>query len=130
MKITKSGVAYASILLFGTASALAGEQYSAPSETQVGALIRVAASAAHARQAARYGYASLATAERSITIDNQTRHINVVRMETIAIRVGEKTVTWTFDTLGTSSFPLSEIIPGTEQVTVYVDENPMYRGGQ
>ena len=130
MNSTVFSVACASVLLFGTANALAGEQYSEPSGTQVGVLIEVAASAAQERQLARYGYTSLAKAERSITIDGQTRHINVVRMETIAIRVGEKTVTWTFDTLGTASFPLSKIIPGTDQVTVYVDENPMYRGGR
>ena len=52
----------------------------------------------------------------------------MTRLETIRINVGGKSVTWMFDTLGTASFPLANIIPGAGDVTVYVTENPAYRG--
>lgn len=54
--------------------------------------------------------------------------MNVTRLETVKINVGGKTVTWTFDTLGSAPFPLARIIPGAEGATVYVAENPAYQG--
>lgn len=50
-----------------------------------------------------------------------------MRLETIQINAGGKSVTWKFDTLGTASFPLSKAIPGFDNVTVYVAENPSYQ---
>lgn len=82
-----------------------------------------------ANQLAPYGYATSSAAARVVTIDSGTKYLNVTRLETIRINVGGKSVTWTFDTLGTASFPLAKVIPGTEGVTVYVTENPAYIGG-
>lgn len=56
------------------------------------------------------------------------KYLNVTRMETVQINVAGKSVTWTFDTLGTPNFPLSKIIPGVEGITVYVSENPNLLG--
>uniref|UniRef100_Q47DR1 CzcE family metal-binding protein n=1 Tax=Dechloromonas aromatica (strain RCB) TaxID=159087 RepID=Q47DR1_DECAR len=79
-------------------------------------------------QLAPYGYAASGTAAREVIIDSGTKYLNVTRLETIRINVGGKSVTWMFDTLGTASFPLANIIPGAGDVTVYVTENPAYRG--
>ena len=68
-------------------------------------------------------------AARVVSIDAGTKYLNVTRLETVQIKVGGKSVTWMFDTLGTASFPLSKVIPGTDGVTVYVAENPAYIGG-
>jgi len=51
-----------------------------------------------------------------------------VQLETVAIRIGDKAVNWTFDAFPRHNFPLSEIIPGADGVTVYVAESPLYRG--
>ncbi|WP_422614272.1 CzcE family metal-binding protein [Aromatoleum evansii] len=81
------------------------------------------------RQLAPYGYAAPGgAAGRLIVVDKDTRYLNVVQLETVAIRVGDKTVNWTFDAFPMRSFPLSKIIPGAEGVTVYVAESPLYRG--
>ncbi|SBT10423.1 conserved exported hypothetical protein [Candidatus Propionivibrio aalborgensis] len=82
-----------------------------------------------ANQLAPYGYATSGTAARVVNIDGGTKHLNVTRLESVRIIVGGKSVTWMFDTLGTSSFPLSKVIPGADGVTVYVTENPSYSGG-
>lgn len=79
------------------------------------------------RALAPYGYASLGTADRTIVIDKNTRSINVTRLETVAIQTGSKSTLWTFDTLGTNSFPLSAVLPEADGVMVYVEESPLYR---
>lgn len=60
---------------------------------------------------------------------DETKYLNVTRLETVEIKVGDKSVTWFFDTLGLQVFPLSKIIPGAENIMVYVAENPAYQGG-
>ena len=80
-------------------------------------------------QLAPYGYATSSAAARVVTIDSSTKYLNVTRLETIRIDVGSKSFAWTFDTLGTASFPLAKIISGTDGVTVYITENPVYTGG-
>ena len=82
-----------------------------------------------ANQQAAFGYAATKSADREITVDSGTKHVNVTRLETVKINVGGKTVVWTFDTLGTAAFPLSKIMPGADGITVYVAENPSYQGG-
>ena len=62
-------------------------------------------------------------------VNADTRYINVTRLETVALKVGDKTVNWTFDTLGTNSFPLSKVVQGADKVTVYLEESPLYRNG-
>lgn len=80
------------------------------------------------RQLAPYGYETSAVPERTIVIDRDTRHVNVVQLEAVAIRVGDKAVNWTFDAYPRRSFPLSRIVPDIDGVTVHVEESPMYRG--
>ncbi len=82
-----------------------------------------------ANQLAPYGYATSNAAARVVNIDSSTKYLNVTRLESVRINVGGKSVIWMFDTLGTASFPLAKVIPGTDGVTVYVTENPAYTGG-
>ena len=79
-------------------------------------------------QLARYGYASSARPDRVVNLDDGSKYLNVTQPETVQITFGGKSVTWTFDTLGTGSFPLSMVIPGAQGIMVYVAENPLYRG--
>lgn len=73
-----------------------------------------------------FGYPTTGSANRAVSVDQKTRYLNVTRLETVTINAGGKSVTWTFDTLDTRSFPLSKIIAGFENVTVYVSESPQY----
>lgn len=83
----------------------------------------VAAGEPSANAKAPLGYTANATPNRVINLDKGTKYLNVTRMETVRINVAGKSVTWTFDTMGTPNFPLSKIIPGAEGVTVYVSED-------
>ncbi|MCP2807320.1 CzcE family metal-binding protein, partial [Salmonella enterica subsp. enterica serovar Typhimurium] len=67
--------------------------------------------------------------ERIVTLGKDAKYLNVARMETVRINVAGKSVTWNFDTLGTPTFLLSDIIPEAKGIRVYVSENPMYLGG-
>ena len=80
-------------------------------------------------QLAPYGYATSGKPERVVKLDDHAKYLNVTQLETVQLNFGGKSVTWTFDTLGTGSFPLSKVIPGAEGITVYVAKNPLYRGG-
>ena len=80
-------------------------------------------------QRAPYGYATSGTPERGVHLRPGTNYLNVTRLETVRIDIGGNSVVWTFDTLGTQSFPLSNIVPEATDVTVYVEESPLYRGG-
>lgn len=80
-----------------------------------------------ANQLAPYGYATTGAAAREVSINSGTKYLNVTRLEAVKINVDGKSVTWSFDTLGTNAFPLSKIVSGAEGVTVYVAENPSYR---
>lgn len=82
-----------------------------------------------ANQLAPYGYAASRNADREVTLSSGSKYLNVTRLETIKINLGGKSVVWTFDTLGTASFPLSKIVSGADGITVYVTENPAYQGG-
>lgn len=81
-----------------------------------------------ANQLSPYGYPATRSADREINVSDG-KHLNVTRLETVKITVSGKSIVWTFDTLGTRSFPLSKILPGAGGITVYVAENPMYSGG-
>lgn len=78
---------------------------------------------------APYGYAASVKPDRVVNLDDRPKYLNVTQLETVQLNWGGKSVTWTFDTLGTGSFPMSKIIPGVEGITVYVAKNPLYRGG-
>lgn len=80
-------------------------------------------------QLAPYGYAATKSADREVTLTSASKYLNVMRLETVKINVGGKSVVWTFDTLGTAAFPLAKVIPGADGVMVYVAENPAYQGG-
>ncbi len=82
-----------------------------------------------ANEQATFGYAATRNADREITVASGINHVNVTRLETVKISLGDKTVAWTFDTFGTAAFPLSKIMPGADGITVYVAENPSYQGG-
>lgn len=80
-----------------------------------------------ARALAPYGYETGGAADRVVVLDPAMKAINVTRMETVEFRLGNTSTTWTFDTLGTPSFTLAEILPGADGVTVFVAESPLYR---
>lgn len=121
MKINLSIVAIASVLAFApmTASAHAGDDTATPQSFQ----------GPTAHQTAPYGYAVAGPGERIIRITSATRFINVTRLETVRIDIDGKSVVWNFDTLGTRAFPLSKIFPSAANITVYVEDSPLYRGG-
>ena len=80
-------------------------------------------------QLAPYGYPASGTAgSRVVNLGSESKSLNVTQSETIQLNVNGRITTWTFDTLGTTSFPLTKIIPGADGVTVYVAKNPLYRG--
>ena len=80
-----------------------------------------------ANQLAPYGYATTGAAAREVSINSGTKYPNVTRLEAVKINIDGKSVTWSFDTLGTKAFPLSKIVSGADDVWVYVAENPYYR---
>ena len=82
-----------------------------------------------ANERAPYGYLTDGQPERIVTLGKDAKYLNVARMETVRINVAGKSVTWNFDTLGTPTFLLSDIIPEAKGIRVYVSENPMYLGG-
>ena len=80
-------------------------------------------------------YGSIVTgveADRQITINTDTKWVNVNDGDTVAFNVNGKSFTWHFDTLhGQDHFDLAKIAPAgvdVGMVTVYVDSNPLYRG--
>lgn len=130
-KSTLTRVVTASALIVAaTPGAFAHEDYSEGGAMHWLEHVAASRSEPGERQLARYGYAVSGAPSRGVVIDDDTRFLNVVRLEPVAIRVGDRTINWMFDTFGTRSFPLSKVIPGAERVTVYVTENPMYRGGR
>ncbi len=96
-----------------------------------GLLVLGLAAGGQALAAVKMPYGSMAngSASRTIVIDNGTRHVNVERFETVTLRINGQDTNWTFGTLRTGSFPLSEIVPGADGVRVYVRESPLYQGG-
>lgn len=81
-----------------------------------------------AKQLAPHGYVAAKEADREVVLSAGQKYLNVARLETVRLNVAGKSVTWTFDTLGTASFSLDKIIPGAGDVTVYVAESLTYRG--
>lgn len=97
----------------------------------------LAFAAAHASgptgSAADYGTpAPAAAAQRTITLQADTRHINVTRGETVTIERAGQRFSWHVDTWGNRTmFLLAEIAPKTmavDGVKVYVASNPLYSG--
>ncbi|MCE1243655.1 CzcE family metal-binding protein [Oryzomicrobium sp.] len=113
----------------GTTNALAHEDSSEAGTFHWLSHVGEQSAQAPANQQQPEGYSVSAPANRVVTVTDDTKYLNATRLETVEIRVGEKSVTWFFDTLGLQVFPLSKIISGAESVTVYVAENPAYQGG-
>ncbi len=113
----------------GSTAALAHEDYSEGGSLHWISHVAEAKSQPSANEQAPFGYAVNGSADRAIDIGPGTQYLNVTRLETIRINAGGKSVTWKFDTLNTSSFPLSKVISGLDGITVYVAENPSYQGG-
>lgn len=130
MKTTLTKIALiASLGAIVTTPALAHEDYSESGSLHWLQHVSESKGQPTANQLAPFGYASTGTAARVVSIDGSTKYLNVTRLETVQIKASGKSVTWMFDTLGTSPFPLSKIIPGADNVMVYVAENPAYIGG-
>lgn len=82
-------------------------------------------------------YGSLATGavpDRTITIRDSTKYVNVTKFETIRFLVRgadgrESNFVWRFDTLGVPIFPLKDIAPagllGNQSPRVYVAMQPI-----
>jgi len=122
-------IAFAAVMFAAAASTSAHTDYSENGSAHWLEHVSAPSSQPTERQLAPYGHAAPgAAAGRAIVIAKGTRYLNVVQLETVAISVGDKTVIWTFDAFPKRSFPLSEIIPGADGVTVYVAESPLYRG--
>lgn len=86
-----------------------------------------------AGNAADYGApAAPSAATRSITVDSTTRHINVMRGETVTIIRDGQRFSWQVDTYSNRTrFALAEIAPEgmmVDGVIVYVAANPLYAG--
>lgn len=83
--------------------------------------------------AADYGVAVAAeAAQRTITINADTKWVNVTDGETIRFEVNGRSFTWHFSTYPQiSSFDLAQIAPAgitTGSIRVYIASNPLYRG--
>jgi len=119
----------AAISLAAAGTSYAHEDYSEAGTNHWLSHVSEAKGAPTANQLAPYGYAASRNADREVTLSSGSKYLNVTRLETIKINLGGKSVVWTFDTLGTASFPLSKIVSGADGITVYVTENPAYQGG-
>lgn len=129
MNSTLNRMVVATALLAAASGTSAHTDYSEDGATHWLEHVQTSSSQPSERKLAPYGYAAPGGAPiRLLVVDKATRYLNVVQLETVAIRVGDRTVNWTFDAFPMRSFPLSKIIPGAEGVAVYVAESPMYRG--
>ena len=122
-------LAVSAISTLGSSAAFAHEDYSERGTLHWLEHVQERVSSPSERELATYGYASNAAPSRTVTVNADTSYVNVTRLETVALKIGDKTVNWTFDTLGTNSFPLSKVVPGADKVTVYLEESPLYRSG-
>ena len=130
MKTKFSQLALIAAISFAAAgTSYAHEDYSEAGTNHWLSHVSEAKGAPTANQLAPYGYAASRNADREVTLSSGSKYLNVTRLETIKINLGAKSVVWTFDTLGTASFPLSKIVSGADGITVYVTENPAYQGG-
>lgn len=118
----------ASLFGIGSTAAIAHGNFSEEESMHWLTHVAEATSQATANERAPFGYAVDGKADRTVDIGPSAKYLNVTRLETIRINAGGKSVIWKFDTMGTTSFPLSNVIPGLNGITVYVEESPLYRG--
>ena len=72
-------------------------------------------------------------ADRTVTLTDGAKHLNVLRNETVRSIVARKSFTWRFDTFGTPVFKLGEIAPqaaAAKDILVYVAEDPSLLSGE
>jgi hypothetical protein len=119
----------AAISVAAAGTAYAHEDYSEGAALHWVGHISETKGASTANPQAPFGYAATKNAAREVSLASGSKNLNVTRLETVKIIVGGKSVVWTFDTLGTTPFPLSKIVSGADGITVYVTENPAYQGG-
>lgn len=71
-----------------------------------------------------------AKAERTLDVGTDTRHLNVRNGETVTIRQGERSVTWSVQAApNVNVVPLSRILPhdgAGREVLVYIAPGPQY----
>lgn len=77
--------------------------------------------------------APASAAERTITINADTRYVNVTGGSTVRFIVGGQSFTWNFQTGGshTAPFDLARLAPAgalNHKVVVYVSDDPLYLG--
>lgn len=130
MKINLTKISLIAALgLFAAGTTYAHEDYSEAGTVHWISHVAESKGSQTANQLAPYGYAATKNADREVTLTSASKYLNVTRLETVKINVGGKSVVWTFDTKGTAAFPLANVIPGSDEITVYVAENPAYLGG-
>jgi hypothetical protein len=79
-------------------------------------------------RAAPLGHEASGNASRVIDLAGRRAAINVTAGETVQFNLDGRSVTWTFDTLGTPAFSLAKIVPQAPDLTVYVARNPLETG--
>ena len=97
-------LAVSAISTLGSSAAFAHEDYSEGGALHWLEHVQARASSPTERELATYGYASNATPSRTVIVNADTRYINVTRLETVALKVGDKTINWTFDTSAQTAF--------------------------
>jgi hypothetical protein len=65
---------------------------------------------------------------RVIDLNNQRTAVSVMAGETVQFNLNGRSVTWVFDTVGTPTFRLAQIVPQAPDLMVYVSANPLYKG--
>jgi len=95
-------------------------------------LMALAGANATAHVADPYGIsANQALPDRVITVDAETKYINVQQGEIIKFVFQEKSFIWKFDTFNRVPFDFGEIAPihfANPKAKIYLEPNPLYIG--
>jgi len=127
--ITRLALTAALAATAGSTTALAAAGYSESASARWVSDVMASKGEPTANQLAPYGYPASSAPSRVVNLGSERASLNVTQLETVQINVGGKSITWTFDTLGRTPFPLSKVVPGADAITVYVARNPLYVGG-
>ncbi|SBT09250.1 conserved hypothetical protein [Candidatus Accumulibacter aalborgensis] len=66
---------------------------------------------------------------RVLSVDSGSSYRKGTRLETVQVDLDGRSITWTLDTFGTTSSPLSKNVAVAEGITVHMTEHRAYRGG-
>jgi hypothetical protein len=74
------------------------------------------------------------TAGRIVVVTPAMRWVNVTQDDVVRFVVGDRAFEWVFATHTTQAFDLAQVappgfLPPNTQPTIYVEPNPMYKGG-